>query len=131
MRHLQNRGPSAAGRSIRKSLRLDGLCYNDAIQTLISLAGQFGPDELTMPMLELFLAILMVQFVAFFGAMGFGKVAAASSAKKAEMLSLGIWPATLVYIYLAVTTPRLIHFGGPGWGCNGRQLGSHRRRAIF
>ena len=82
------------------------LCYNDAIQTVISLAGQFGSDELKMPMSQLSLAILMVQFVAFFGAMGFGKVAAVLTAKKAVMISLGIWTATLVYMYLAVTTPR-------------------------
>ena len=82
------------------------LLYNDAIQTVISLAGQFGADELKMPMSQLSLAILMVQFVDFFGAMGFGKVAARTGAKQAVMVSLVIWTATLLYMYLAVTTPR-------------------------
>ncbi|MEO8029082.1 MAG: MFS transporter, partial [Bryobacteraceae bacterium] len=43
------------------------LLYNDAIQTVISLASQFGNDELKIPLSTLTLAILMVQFVAFFG----------------------------------------------------------------
>ena len=45
------------------------LLYNDAIQTVIAMAGQFGSDELKMPMEQLTLAILMVQFVAFAGAL--------------------------------------------------------------
>ncbi len=129
MRYLQNRGPqrslptgenlftvgwrqfrTTVGklRNYPQTMMFLGayLLYNDAIQTVISLAGQFGADELKMPMSQLSLAILMVQFIAFFGAMGFGKIAAASTAKKAVMLSLGIWTATLIYMYLAVTTPR-------------------------
>jgi UMF1 family MFS transporter len=46
----------------------------------------------------------MVQFVAFFGAMGFKWLAAAISAKRAVAVSLVIWTAVLVYIYLAVKT---------------------------
>jgi UMF1 family MFS transporter len=51
------------------------LIYNDAIQTVIALAGQFGSDELKMPMSKLTVAILMVQFVAFLGATLFGYLA--------------------------------------------------------
>jgi MFS transporter, UMF1 family len=80
------------------------LLYNDAIQAVINLASQFGNDELKIPVSQLTLAILMVQFVAFFGSIAFNWVAAAINAKRAVMLSLVIWTATLVYIYLAVTT---------------------------
>jgi UMF1 family MFS transporter len=80
------------------------LLYNDAIQTVITLASQFGHDELKIPVSQLTLAILMVQFVAFFGAMGFKWLAAAISAKRAVAVSLVIWTAVLVYIYLAVKT---------------------------
>ena len=59
------------------------LLYNDAIQTVITLASQFGHDELKIPVSQLTLAILMVQFVAFFGAMAFKWLAAAISAKRA------------------------------------------------
>ena len=52
------------------------LLYNDAIQTVITLASQFGNDELKIPVSTLTLAILMVQFVAFFGSIGFNWLAA-------------------------------------------------------
>lgn len=80
------------------------LLYNDAIQTVIALATQFGNDQLKIPMSQLTLAILMVQFVAFFGAIGFKWLAAAISAKRAVAISLVIWTGVLVYIYLAVKT---------------------------
>lgn len=80
------------------------LLYNDAIQTVITLASQFGNDELKIPVSQLTLAILMVQFVAFFGSMIFNWIAAAINAKRAVVLSLVIWTAVLIYIYLAVKT---------------------------
>lgn len=80
------------------------LLYNDAIQTVIALATQFGNDQLKIPMSQLTLAILMVQFVAFFGAMAFNRLAAAINAKRAVVVSLVIWTAVIVYIYLAVKT---------------------------
>jgi len=80
------------------------LLYNDAIQTVITLASQFGNDELKIPVSTLTLAILMVQFVAFFGSMIFNWVAGLLDAKRAVIISLVIWTGTLVYIYLAVKT---------------------------
>ncbi|MBV8844413.1 MAG: MFS transporter [Bryobacterales bacterium] len=82
------------------------LLYNDAIQAVLALATQFGSDELKIPVSQLTLAILMVQFVGFFGAIGFNWIAAAISAKRAVVLSLVIWTSVLVYIYLAVKTTR-------------------------
>lgn len=72
------------------------LIYNDPIQAVIALASQFGSDELKMPMASLTLAILMVQFVAFPGALLFNRVAAAVGAKRALMSSLVIWVAVLL-----------------------------------
>ncbi len=80
------------------------LIYNDAIQTVIALAGQFGSDELKMPMSKLTMAILMVQFVAFFGAMLFGFIASKIGARNTIMVALVIWALTLGYIYVAVKT---------------------------
>ena len=80
------------------------LLYNDAIQTVIALATQFGNDELKIPVSQLTLAILMVQFVAFFGALSFQRLAAAISAKRAVVVSLVIWTGVLIYIYAAVKT---------------------------
>ena len=75
------------------------LLYNDAIQTVLAVAAQFGNDELKIPVSQLTLAILMAQFVGFFGAIGFQRMAAIMTAKRAVILSLAIWTLTLVYIY--------------------------------
>ena len=78
------------------------LLYNDAIQTVIALATQFGSDELKIPPAQLTLTILMVQFVAFFGALGFRWIAQAINAKRAVALSLAIWMSVLLYVYASV-----------------------------
>jgi UMF1 family MFS transporter len=80
------------------------LMYNDAVQAVIALSGQFGADELNMPMGTLALAILMVQFVAFAGALAFNLVAKAIGTKPAIAVSLLIWTAALVAIYVSVRT---------------------------
>ena len=50
------------------------LIYNDAVQAVITLSGQFGSDELKIPMGTLTMAILMVQFLAFAGALLFNLI---------------------------------------------------------
>lgn len=80
------------------------LLYNDAIQAVIALATQFASDELKIPMSNLTAAILMVQFMAFFGAMGFNVFARRIGGKAAVMTSLVIWTGVLVYIYSLVRT---------------------------
>ena len=80
------------------------LLYNDAIQAVLALASQFANDELKIPVSQLTLAILMVQFVGFFGAIGFNWIAAAVGAKRAVLASLVLWTGTLVYLYAAVHT---------------------------
>jgi len=80
------------------------LLYNDAIQAIIALSGQFGADEIKMPMGQLTQAILMVQFVAAFGAAGFNVVAGRLGAKGAIMLALVCWSGILTYAYLGVRT---------------------------
>ncbi len=80
------------------------LLYNDAIQAVIALSSQFGYDELKIPIATLSLAILMVQFVGFFGAIAFNWIAARIGAKHAILLALAIWTGVLVNIYVAVRT---------------------------
>jgi MFS transporter, UMF1 family len=81
------------------------LVYNDAIQAVISLSGQYGSDYLGIPMAQLTLAILMVQFVAFAGALAFNVLAKWITAKRAVLFSLCVWTALMVGMY-AVTTTR-------------------------
>jgi UMF1 family MFS transporter len=80
------------------------LLFNDAIQTVIALASQFGADELKIPQAQMTLTILMVQFVAFFGSLGFNWVASKTSAKRAVVVSLLIWIGVVLDIFF-VTTP--------------------------
>lgn len=81
------------------------LVYNDAIQAVISLSGQYGADYLKIPMAQLTLAILMVQFVAFAGALVFNVLAKWITAKRAVLFSLCVWTGLMVAMY-AVTTTR-------------------------
>jgi MFS transporter, UMF1 family len=80
------------------------LLYNDAIQTVVTLASQFGNDELKIPVSQLTLAILMVQFVGIFGALSFKWLASRIAAKRAIVVGLVIWTAVLVYVYVSVKT---------------------------
>jgi MFS transporter, UMF1 family len=80
------------------------LVYNDAVQAVIALSGQFGSDELKIPMGTLTLAILMVQFLAFAGALLFNVIARRIGSKPAILLSLTIWSGVIVAIYVSVRT---------------------------
>ncbi|PDW02834.1 MFS transporter [Candidatus Viridilinea mediisalina] len=75
------------------------LLYNDGIQAVIALAALFGAEELGLPQGVLIPAILMVQFVAFFGALLFGWIAQRIGAKRAIAASLVIWTAVVIYGY--------------------------------
>lgn len=75
------------------------LFYNDGIQTVISQASVFGEQALGMDTTQLTQLILMVQFVAFFGAILFGYIAKWIGTKNAIMVSLVIWTGTVVYAW--------------------------------
>jgi MFS transporter, UMF1 family len=75
------------------------LIYNDGIQTVIVVATAFAADELGVDASTLLLLVLMIQFVAFFGAVGFGMLAAKIGAKRSIMFSLLIWSILVIYAY--------------------------------
>jgi MFS transporter, UMF1 family len=75
------------------------LLYNDGIQAVIALAAVFGADELGLDQGILTQAILMVQLVAFVGALALGRLAGAIGSKRAILLSLVLWTGTVVYAY--------------------------------
>ena len=120
-RPAQNRGPARHGifsasfgqlfRTLRDLRRypqamvflIAYLLYNDAIQAVIALSSQFGSDELAIPMSSLTSVILMVQFVAFLGAMSFGSIAARIGAKRTILTTLIVWTGVLGYIYSVQT----------------------------
>ncbi len=75
------------------------LIYNDGIQTVIIVSTAFAADELGVPADRLLLLVLMIQFVAFFGAIGFGRLAQYIGAKRAIIVSLVIWSVIVIFAY--------------------------------
>lgn len=67
------------------------LVYNDGIQTVIALASQFGTEELHLGQSTLIVTILIVQFLAFGGALLLGAVAARIGARKTVLIALALW----------------------------------------
>jgi UMF1 family MFS transporter len=82
------------------------LLYNDGIQAVIALAAVFGREELHLELFTLTLTVLIVQIVAFFGAMIFNYVAKATDAKRAIIISLVLWVGIILYAYTALKTAR-------------------------
>jgi UMF1 family MFS transporter len=75
------------------------LVYNDGIETVIVMASIFGADVLGMKTNELIIFFLMVQGIAFVGAMIFGFLADAIGNKKTVMISLGIWCLIVLWAF--------------------------------
>jgi UMF1 family MFS transporter len=93
--------------------------YNDGIQTIISTASVFLAQELFvargLPTNESFLIglVLMIQLVAFFGALLFERIARAVGTKNAILLSLALWTGVVVYSY------RFLQTTGQAWVMGG------------
>ena len=75
------------------------LIYNDGIQTVIVVAAAFAVSELGVDPQTVLILVLMIQFMAFGGALLFGRLAGRIGAKKAIMTSLVIWSALVIYAY--------------------------------
>ena len=86
------------------------LLFNDGIQTVIAMAAQFGSEELNLPLETLQISILLVQVIAIFGALLFGKLAGESSALKILMLSLLLWMCIIIYAYAFLPPGSSMHF---------------------
>jgi UMF1 family MFS transporter len=81
------------------------MLFNDGIQTVIAMASLFLSYELFvargLPEDQSFLIglILMIQFVAFFGAHLFARIAAGIGTRRAILLSIVVWTGTILYAY--------------------------------
>jgi UMF1 family MFS transporter len=78
--------------------------YNDGIQTVIAVASTFAAAPLVrggveMPQDTLIALILMIQFVAFAGALFWGKLAQWIGSKQSITVSLVIWSGVVIYAY--------------------------------
>ena len=78
--------------------------YNDGIQTVIAVAATFAAAPLIQGGLEvgqttLTIVILMIQFMAFFGALLWGRLANRIGAKQSIVVSLVIWLGVVLFAY--------------------------------
>jgi UMF1 family MFS transporter len=75
------------------------LIYNDGVQTVISFSATYADQELGLSDEVRIGAILMVQFVAFGGALLLGRLAAAYGAKRVILVALVAWTAVVAVAY--------------------------------
>jgi UMF1 family MFS transporter len=75
------------------------LFYNDGIQTVIGSASIYGQKQLGFGTSILMATILMVQFMAFFGALVFGKVAERVGSRKVILAGLVLWMVVVSVAY--------------------------------
>lgn len=80
------------------------LFYNDGIQAVIAVSGQFAKFEIGMDISSITKIILMVQFIAFFGSLLFMIVAKKTDTKSSIVISLIIWIGVIFYCFYFLTT---------------------------
>ena len=89
------------------------LIFNDGIQTVISASASFAAAPIIRGGLgieqgSLIQIILMIQFVAFLGALGFGRLATRYGARNVLAVSLVIWAAVVIYAYFGLQGDELV-----------------------
>jgi UMF1 family MFS transporter len=85
------------------------LFFNDGIQTVISQASLYGVEELGFEQGQVLVTYLLVQFVAVFGALGFGRLAGHYGAKAVILLGLVVWSA-IVTVALVLPAGQMVPF---------------------
>ncbi|MEU7866772.1 MFS transporter [Dactylosporangium sp. NPDC049140] len=107
------------------------LIYNDGIQTVISLASQYGTEELQLSDDVLVPTILMVQFLAFAGALLLGRLAKSIGAWKTVLVSLVLWTVVIIVAFFMPAKQAVLFVilgGGIGLVLGGSQALS---RSLF
>ncbi|HTX92139.1 MAG TPA: MFS transporter [Anaerolineales bacterium] len=90
--------------------------YNDGIQTVIAISSTFAAAPLIRGGVELdqstlIIVILMIQFMAFFGALLWGRLAGWVGAKRSILVSLVIWAGVTIYAYFGLKgSSRVLEF---------------------
>jgi UMF1 family MFS transporter len=75
------------------------LFFNDGIQTVIATSSVYGEKQLGFSTEVLIGTILLVQFIAFFGALIFGRIAERKGARVTILGGLGVWMFIVVSAY--------------------------------
>jgi UMF1 family MFS transporter len=76
------------------------LFFNDGVQTVIYASSVYGSEELGFDTEVLIIAILLVQIVAIFGALGLGRLARTHGAKKVVLWSIVAWVVVVFFGFL-------------------------------
>ena len=79
------------------------LFFNDGIQTVIGNSSLYASEELQFSQSAVLGVFLLVQFVAFGGAVGFGRLAARYGAWRTVLGSLGVWTLIVVLAFFVPT----------------------------
>lgn len=107
------------------------LVYNDGIQTVINVSSTYATHELGLGKSTLIITVLLIQFLAFGGAMALGFLAGRFGAWKTVLLSLVLWTAIIIAAFkLPEKAPVPFMILG---GCIGLVLGGSQAlsRSLF
>ena len=72
------------------------MIYNDGVQTVIAMVSSYATDTLKLELWVIMAAMLVIQIVAFAGALIFGALANRVGAQRAVLVSLTLWSLTIV-----------------------------------
>jgi UMF1 family MFS transporter len=75
------------------------MLFNDGVQTTIAMASVYATETLDLEITVVIGAVLIVQFIAFFGAMGFGRLSGRVGTKRALLISIVVWSSVIVAAY--------------------------------
>ncbi len=75
------------------------IVYNSGTGTVIAVSGPYAEDTLELELETIALAFLIVQFIAFFGAMMFGRISDRIGPKRAVMVTLYVWVGLAVMAF--------------------------------
>ena len=75
------------------------IVYNSGTGTVIAVSGPYAEDTLNLELETIALAFLIVQFIAFFGALMFGAIAGRTGPKRAVMITLVVWTGLAVMAF--------------------------------
>ena len=87
------------------------LFFNDGIQTVIKASSVYGAEELKFSSSQLIQIILLVQFVAFGGALLFGRLASRFGAWRVVLNSLALWTLVVTIAFFVPEGGFLIFVG--------------------
>lgn len=84
------------------------LFYNDAIQTVINQATNFGINEIKLKIDWIIICGIIIQFVAIFGALGFGFLEPKLGTKRTIIIALIIWLMIIGYAYFIPASYKIV-----------------------